>query len=247
MNYHAASSMEFDPTKSAGTREVEAALAGEICLNLPVTMIDPAEIYRYLGYPSDTSPAPRFAEKIAGIAAETLACIQPRGVYSLYKVAERTAHSLTLGKTTISGNIGEYLGDADRIAVFVVTVGEEISHLATSKDDDAFAAWIVDATGSWAVESAADALMRCIQHHLQDEEELTLRYSPGYCGMEIGEQRKLFQLVQADAVAVTLMPSMLMHPLKSISGLVGLAPKETVGQHRSPCDLCLRTGCHMRR
>ena len=69
-----------------------------------------------------------------------------------------------------------------------------------------------------------------IRRHLQDEEELTLRYSPGYCGMDIGQQRKLFQLVQADAVGVTLLPSMLMHPLKSISGLVGLAPKEAVSR-----------------
>ena len=240
-----------DEARPTGTQDAGAvsstALASEICLNLPVAAIDPVEIYRYLGYPADAAPAPRLAERIAGIAAEALACIRPRGVYSVYKIAGATAHSLKFNDTTISGNIGEYLGAASRVAAFAVTVGEEISHLATSKDDDAFAAWVVDSTGSWAVESAADTLMSRIRRHLQDGEELTLRYSPGYCGMEIGEQRKLFQLIQADAVAVTLMPSMLMHPLKSISGLVGLAPKETVRQHRSPCDLCQRTGCPMRR
>jgi hypothetical protein len=224
-----------------------SALVSEVCLDLPVAAIDPIEMNRYLGYPADAVPAPRVAEQIAAIVAGALACIRPRGVYSLYKVAERTAHSLKLGGTTISGNIGEYLNDAGRVAVFAVTVGEEISHLATSKEGDAFAAWVVDATGSWAVEAAADALMLRMRHYLQDGEELTLRYSPGYCGMEIGEQRKLFQLVQADAVGVTLMPSMLMHPLKSISGLIGLAPKETVSQYRSPCEICPRTGCHMRR
>jgi hypothetical protein len=219
-----------------------SALVSEICLDLPVATIDPVELYRYLGYPVNAAPAPRLAEKIAEIAAEALASIRPRGIYSVYKVAEATDHSLKLNETTISGNIGEYLGAASRVAVFAVTVGEEISHLATSKEGDAFAAWVVDSTGSWAVEAAADALMLRIRHYLNDGEELTLRYSPGYCGMEIGEQRKLFQLVQADAVGVTLMPSMLMHPLKSISGLVGLAPKEVVGQYRSPCELC-----HMRR
>jgi len=105
----------------------------------------------------------------------------------------------------------------------------------------------VDATGSWAVEAAADALMLRIRGHLGDGEELTLRYSPGYCGMEIGQQSRLFELVQADAVGVTLLPSMLMHPLKSISGLVGLASKEAVGLYRSPCVVCGRVGCPMRR
>ena len=238
-----------DEAKPAGTEDAEAAPASEICLDLSVATIDPVEIYRYLGYPADAAPAPRLAEKIAGISAEALVCIRPCGVYSVYKAAGATAHSLKLNDTTISGNTGEYLNDAGRVAVFAVTVGEEISLLseAAAKDGDAFAAWVVDATGSWAVEAAADALMQCIRRHLQDGEELTLRYSPGYCGMEIGEQRKLFQLVQAEAIGVTLMPSMLMHPLKSISGLVGLAPKEAVSQYRSSCELCPRTGCHMRR
>jgi len=226
-----------------------SALVSEVCLDLPVATIDPVEVYRYLGYPADAAPAPRLAGKIVGIATEALACIQPRGVYSVYSVAGRTAHSLKLGETAISGNIGEYFNDAGRVAVFAVTVGEEISLLseAAAKDGDAFAAWVVDATGSWAVEAAADAQMLRIRRHLQDGEELTLRYSPGYCGMEICQQSRLFELVQAEAIGVTLMPSMLMHPLKSISGLVGLAPEETVSQYRSPCKLCPRTGCHMRR
>jgi len=226
-----------------------AAIATEICLDLPAAPADPLEINRYLGYPKDAAPAPRVAEQISQSVAATVACIRPRGVYAVYEVATRTAHSLRMADTTITGNIGEYLEPANRVAVFAVTVGEEISHLAeaAAKMGDAFSAWVVDAAGSWAAEAAADALMLRIRPHLRENEELTLRYSPGYCGMEIGQQQKLFQLVQADAVGVTLMPSMLMRPLKSISGLVGLAPKEAVSLHRSPCGICGRTGCHMRR
>jgi hypothetical protein len=237
---------------SATTRHAEAAhsaTASEICLELPVAPTDPLEINRYLGYPRDVAPAPRVAEQISEVIAEAVACIRPRGVCAIYEVTSRTAHSLRLADTTITGNIGEYLESASRVAVFAVTVGEEISHLAeaAAKKGDAFSAWVLDAAGSWAAEAAADALMQRIRPHLRDDEELTLRYSPGYCGMEIGQQHNLFQLVQADAVGVTLMPSMLMHPLKSISGLVGLAPKESVSLHRSPCDTCGRVGCHMRR
>ena len=89
--------------------------------------------------------------------------------------------------------------------------------------------------------------MTHIRRHLQDHEELTLRYSPGYCGMEISQQHKLFQIVQANSVCVSLLPSLLMHALKSISGIVGLAPKEIIGNYHSPCDLCPQAGCHMRR
>ena len=221
----------------------------EICHDLQIALAEPLEIYRYLGYPAEARPEPRMAEHVSEIVGRVLACIRPRGVYSVYRMACRTEHELKLGETTISGKIGEFLGDASRVAVFAVTVGEEISLLseAAAKEGDAFAAWVVDAAGSWAAETAAEALMLRIRHHLMDGEELTLRYSPGYCGMEIGQQNGLFELVQADAIGVTLMPSLLMYPLKSISGLVGLAPKEAVSRYRSPCEVCGRVGCHMRR
>jgi hypothetical protein len=224
-------------------------LATEVCLELAIAPADPAEIYRHLGYPRSAAPAPRLAKQIAQVLAMAWPRLRPRGGYAIYEVGSRTEHSLDLAETTISGQIGEYLAEASRVAVFAVTVGEEISQLseAAAKRGDVFAAWVTDAAGSWAAEAAAEALMARIRGHLREGEELTLRYSPGYCGMEISQQSRLFQLVQAEAIGVTLLPSMLMHPLKSISGLVGLAPKEAVSRYRSPCDLCARTGCHMRR
>lgn len=228
---------------------IQAALASEICPNLSLASADLVEIHRYLGYPREVAPAPTMADRIAQVVAKAESCLKPRGAYAVYAVSSRTPHSLNLNDITISGNIGEFLEHADRVAVFVVTVGKEISHLAesASKSGDAFSAWIMDALGSWAAEGAADALMARIRSHLHDRENLTLRYSPGYCGMDIGQQLNLFQLMQADSVGVRLTPSMLMHPLKSISGLVGLAPKEAVSRYRSPCDLCPRVGCYMQR
>ncbi len=225
------------------------ALTAEICAELPTTPTDPVEICRYLGYPQGVTPAPRMAERIAQVVEQTRPHLRPRGAYAVYAVSSLTANSLNLNGTTITGRIGEFMTDSDRVAVFAVTVGEEISRLAeaAAKSGDALAACVMDATGSWAAEGAAEALMLRIRRHLKEQEELTLRYSPGYCGMEIDQQRNLFQLVQADSVGVTLMPSMLMHPLKSISGLVGFAPKATVNHSYSPCDICPRVGCHMRR
>ena len=226
-----------------------AALATAIYPEMPLAPFHPIEIYRFLGYPQAVVPAPRMSEHIARIVAEAQPCLRPRGAYALYAVSSQTEHSLQLDDTTITGKIGEYLKHADPIAAFAVTVGAEISRLSESaaKQGDAFSAWVMDALGSWAVEGAADALMLRLRRHLHEDQELTMRYSPGYCGMDIRQQRKLFRLLPATSVGVTLMPSMLMHPLKSISGLIGLAPKEAVSSYRSPCDFCPRTGCHMRR
>lgn len=243
-------SQELNSTDRRSSSElISAALVTEACPDLTTPLPDAAEIHRYLGYPRETIPAPHIAQHIEQILSEAQRCLKPRGTYSLYAVTGRTPWSLKLGSATISGNIGEFLEHANRIAVFVVTVGEAISKLAAdaAQNGDVFASWVMDALGSWAAEAAADALMERIRPHLREQEALTLRYSPGYCGMDIAQQRILFQLVRADFVGVKLLPTLLMHPLKSISGIAGLGPKETVNSSRSPCDYCAQVGCHMRR
>jgi hypothetical protein len=228
---------------------VAAAQGSEVCLHLSLPPPDWLEIHRYLGYPADATPSADIVQGIEQIVSPARARLEPRGAFSLYGVAGRTSRSLSLGAATITGNVGEFLGYARRVAVFVVTAGEPISRLSedAGREGDAFAAWVLDALGSWAAEAAADALMERIRPHLGDHEALTLRYSPGYCGMDIAQQRVLFRLVPADSVGVKLLPSLLMRPLKSVSGVVGLGPKEAVDRYRAPCDSCPQVGCHMRR
>jgi cobalamin-dependent methionine synthase I len=176
-------------------------------------------------------------------------CVEPRGAFALYEITDRTAGSLAFGGAVVAGNVAEFLGTADREAVFVVTVGDAVSKLAAEARlrEDALSEWIIDAFGSWAAEEAADALMERIRSHVAENEALTLRYSPGYCGMAMEQQQTLFKMVQAEAVNIRLLPSMLMYPLKSISGIVGLGPRDKVSTYRAPCDRCDRAGCHMRR
>ncbi len=72
-------------------------------------------------------------------------------------------------------------------------------------------------------------------------------YSPGYCGMPLTEQTKLFGLFDPENVGVRLSSDCLMRPLKSVSGLIGLGPAEDVKEFGSPCDRCELRGCAMRR
>ncbi len=225
-----------------------APIATEVCAELPLT--PPAgEIYRCLGYPRDVLPPPPLQRTIAGLVATALPRLQPRGTYSLYRCSTDGPHSLALGGLTIRGRIGEFLHGADRVAVFLVTVGDAISRLADGRcgEGDAMAGSVLDAVGSWAAEAAANALMQRLQARLGADDALTVRYSPGYCGMDLAEQRNLFRLAPAGAIGVTLLPSLLMQPLKSISGIVGLGHRDAVRSDLTPCDLCPLLNCHMRR
>jgi len=131
----------------------------------------------------------------------------------------------------------------------MVTVGSEITRRAEAhcRAGDAFTGLTLDAIGSWAAEAAAEALMEQLNSQLRTGESLTLRYSPGYCGMDLKQQRTLFKLAPAESIGISLLPSLLMQPLKSISGIVGLGPREVVGIHLSPCERCPQIDCHMRR
>lgn len=208
-----------------------------------------ADILRSLGYPREATPPAQVVRSTKQILAEARPWLQPRGTYALYAVTRQTAHSLKIGGATIAGNIGDILHGADRIAVFMVTVGSEITRQAEarSRAGDAFAGLALDAIGSWAAEAAAESLMEQLNSQLRPGESFTMRYSPGYCGMDLRQQRTLFKLAPAGSVGISLLPSLLMQPLKSISGIVGLGPREVVGVHLSPCERCPQIGCHMRR
>ncbi|HTX66090.1 MAG TPA: vitamin B12 dependent-methionine synthase activation domain-containing protein [Opitutaceae bacterium] len=225
-----------------------APLTSETCDPLPLTPRR-EDIYRCLGYARRAAPPADVAREIDRVVAEALPHLQPRGTYSLYPLDGPTEHSLAIGGLVLEGNIGEFLHGATRVAVFVATAGGAITRRADERcrAGDAFAGWVLDAIGSWAAEAAAEALLARLDPHLQPDEGRTLPYSPGYCGMELAEQRKLFRLMRADAAGVALLPSLLMEPLKSVSGLVGLGPRALVRTDLTPCDRCPLVGCHMRR
>ena len=230
------------------TQDHATPLASQVLPDLRLAFDMPG-ILRCLGYRAAARPAPQMAERIERIVAQALPRLEPRGAYTLHLVASRTPRSLTLGDATIVGNVGEYLRPAARVAAFVVTVGDGISRLAAEacRSGDTFAGYVHDAFGSWAAEAAADALVTEVGRHLGKDEALTLRYSPGYCGMDLVQQRSVLRLARAESVGVTLLPTMLMQPMKSISGIVGLGPRDAVQVDLTPCDRCPQTGCHMRR
>jgi len=230
------------------TPDDDARVAGRILLQLSAAPRLP-DILRSLGYPPEARPPANIVQSVERLMDEAAAYLEPRGAYSMYEPTVHTEHSLEIGGATITGNIGEFLQGACRVAVFVVTVGNRISLEARARNDsgDAFGGLVLDTIGSWAAELTAEALMAAMGSELGAGESFTLRYSPGYCGMGLDQQRALFQLVPAGEIGISLLPSLLMQPLKSISAIAGLGPRERVGIHLSPCERCPQIGCHMRR
>ncbi|MGA1978860.1 MAG: vitamin B12 dependent-methionine synthase activation domain-containing protein [Bacteroidales bacterium] len=129
-------------------------------------------------------------------------------------------------------------------ALFLCTAGEGIgvrSRMAM-KNGDLLEGYIYDVTGTEIVETAADIM----QNELEKDmgalgRKITNRFSPGYCGWDVAEQQKLFQLMSDNYCGIRLTPSALMIPEKSVSGMVGIG----VNVKRLPysCNLCDMENC----
>ena len=209
-----------------------------------------AEVLRYLGYPVGASPNPRILDSVHRAIDTSRGRLRPRGTYTLYDVAAQDPRSLPLScGATFTGDVGEFLGHSTRVAVFLATAGQEIVSLAEAalRARDTLAGLAYNALGSHLADAAGERLIADLRRHLAPGESLTLQYSPGYCGISLAQQRLIFQLVDATRLGVELLPSLIMRPVKSVSGLIGIGPQAAVHAYGNPCQRCPSLDCRMRR
>lgn len=216
--------------------------------------IDRGEVLRYLGYPIGVSPNAQLQSILDRWIEEAYRLATPRAIYVVLPVVEKDRRRLWLqtsgGVVEFHGAIGEFLGASRSVAAFIATAGPGVVRLAgelTSLRDD-LAAMVVNAVGAERAEAAEAAVIDQLREQAEPVGFApTLPYSPGYCGMELTEQTKLFSLFDRENIGVTLTPECLMRPLKSVSGLIGLGPAEEIEEFGSPCDRCELRNCAMRR
>jgi len=96
------------------------------------------------------------------------------------------------------------------------------------------------------VEAAADIMQdNLLKEMISADKKITNRYSPGYCGWDVAEQQKLFQLMPDNFCGVKLNDSSLMDPEKSVSGFIGIG--ENVRYNPYTCGLCDMKDCIYRK
>jgi hypothetical protein len=209
---------------------------------------DTGQVLRYLGYPPERAPQPRIEQRVRE-AIESQHC-GSAGTFALYHVVSAGPRKLSLpGDAEFTGSIGEFVGFATRVAVFVATAGPEIVHRASElmRDGDMLGGLILNAIGSHMAEVGVERIVAELRSSLPAGEALSLPFSPGYCGISLVQQKSVFRLVDGSRVGVELLPTMIMKPLKSVSGLIGIGPEGSIASCGSPCDHCTLLDCAMRR
>lgn len=186
-------------------------------------------------------------ETVIERASEILAC---RGVIRLLDEATiRKDHFVSGGIHFSCGRkITGQLNRASSLAVFACTAGAGVTaqYHEYMSDNDPLKAYFTDRLGSIAVEKTMDILQSEFGGLMKNEAlQITNRYSPGYCGWPLTDQRFLFDLLSPEPCGITLTESSLMVPSKSISGVIGVGHEVRFTQHE--CRLCELEKCLYRK
>jgi Vitamin B12 dependent methionine synthase, activation domain len=137
---------------------------------------------------------------------------------------------------------------SDSVAIFLCTAGAEIGIRSRKamQEKDLLKGYVYDVVGSEIVEAAADLMQNELEKiMISTGKKITNRYSPGYCGWDVVEQHKLFQLIPDNFCGIRLTESALMDPVKSVSGIIGIG--EDVKRNPYYCNLCDLKDCINRK
>jgi len=219
-------------------------------VDIPTASIRPSEkaVARALGIPDSTVPDERTHRLIGEAIENFVGLAEPMGVVMSIdrEVFDRVYRGE--GSNEPETPLDEITPEADGFALYAVTVGaavcREISRLF-DEDDFAIGA-VLDTATSEGVELAAEAIER--QYALELNGSATMAFSPGYCGWHISAQKALFDVLKPDDIGISLTPSCLMEPLKSVSGVVISGAKEIFDfDDAFPfCESCVDRSCRGR-
>lgn len=151
------------------------------------------------------------------------------------------------GEVLHTGNvISHLLEGSTRFALFAATCGEAFRDLQEQikEENDMLHLFILDAIGNCVVERAGDLMEQLLEKEIGSDHH-TNRFSPGYCGWPLTDQKQLFSLLGNHPCGITLSDSCLMSPIKSISGIIGIG--ERVNEKRYGCQFCQMKTCYKRK
>ncbi len=205
------------------------------------------EISELLGYDQDEIPDP-FSEMIGMALNESPHLCQIKAAYKrvtkIHSIIENQQIVID-DQTMMPGKLAfKQLSKASSIAIFLCTAGDDISTRPNEliNPGDHILNYIFDIIGSLAAEKAKEKLIKELETDMKQEGlNISDVYSPGHCEWNIAEQEKLFSLLPKNFCGVQLSKSLLMKPVKSVSGIIGIG--NALSRKSNQCKTCSDTDC----
>jgi hypothetical protein len=213
-----------------------------------VIRISSQDITRSMGYPD--AVVPDYLEKqIEDTLAGLLDLVDLKGGFAIYDTVTIKTTSLVIKNKEFKTKsiITRSLDKSTSMAIFVCTIGQAVSKWAGELiKDDSVKGYIADVSASVITEKLAEIIHKKIGVYADQEmaAKISNRYSPGYCGWSVSDQHSLFSLLPADFCGISLNDAALMHPVKSVSGIIGIG--SAMAEEPYACNKCDRKDCIMK-
>ena len=192
---------------------------------------------------------PSFFIDATKVELEKIKDLKVKFGYQIFK-SELVSNTLTISDTDfhVGDEISEAITNSEQVGVFACTVSDELDSYLNSYNpqEDITEAYLADLIGTVVVEKTTGILSDNLYDLSKSESlKITNTQSPGNCGWDVIEQKKLFSILPKNYLGISLNESGMMHPVKSISGIVGIGKK--VKFKHSECNLCTSANCMYRK
>jgi hypothetical protein len=212
------------------------------------------EVLRRQGFRGYSKIRPEIKNLILELLAivENTHLLEPAVAYEYYQVIGMSPDQISLeGDKAIQGSLlPTIFPEVKRLAILVCTIGPKLEKQATaySKSGEALRGMILDGIGSAAIDMLAPEACRLIATEASSNgQQASSPVSPGWPGLPLTEQWNLFELVDTQEIGVSLTPSGIMVPRKSVSMVICIGPQMATWTQAEVCARCsLRKTCPYR-
>lgn len=207
----------------------------------------PREVLHQQGFPAGHAVSTKVIAHMDSALALFAEFAEPVGL--LQEIGRSDFARVFLGqrKNEQATPVGDILEQADRHALFAVTMGSRISSEVARRfeSNDFLTASMLDAVASLAVDTMADLVARDFVRRLLRAGKVctnarAMGYSPGCCGWDLSGQAALFDALRPGVIGVSLGDGFMMDPLKSVTGVVLVGPRQI---HKFEANYEFCSGC----
>lgn len=212
-------------------------------------LIKKDEIYLHLGY-GGVKPDESVLEMVNAIISKAEKLCKPQIGFQIFdgELIDNMSISINGLPMRVGTVIHRHLQNSTQFAVFVSTAGKEYDDYLHElrQSGDIVSEFLADAIGSEIAEAGVRYICKLAgEKAAKSDLNATSSYCPGHCAWKLTEQSLLFSLLPTEPCGITLNDSCLMHPKKSVSGIIGIG--KNVVETPSECDICTMTTCYKRK
>jgi len=212
--------------------------------------IDRQRVLLSIGYRTDRKPSARIVSLIDEHMENAHQLMEPAYSYIIKDIeAVRRSCVFLDGSIVFESEVmARLMEQCKMVTVFLVTIGSRLEKMVLRLAEDGLVleSTVLDAIGSVATEMVAEFVHGRVEEvaHAQGL-CVSRRFSPGYCDWAIRQQKMVFRAMDGNSMGVRLTKECLMLPRKSVSGVIGIGPRDM--KNYNPCKTCNKRDCLGRR